>query len=385
MSLDIENLHALRQICDHLTERSATLFLGSGVNANVRNQSGEPFPLGNDLARIIAKDLLNSPDSKLSLRQVAEMARHRVGAAALNNYIFEKFSTFEPGVAHLALVQLPWDIVYTTNFDLLVENAAKMQSVAAAGYFQPIVSMQTNLEQFSEDDILYYKLHGSVDVANTSAGRLILTQSDFSDYELYRRPLFKRLERDLPRRMFVFVGYSMSDENFLNILEGCRLELGTTFLPLSYAVRKGFEDTEEHYWRDKYNIQLLRDDSEEFLLNLKETWFSEQRSVISVEERRAKEFLEVDANTRFPKVAESYYRVDPCECTGPSNARRFFMGSIPTWADIRDQVPPKRNAYWSVLGAMFEEFSDPTIAPSVYLNNRCCWNGKDDPHSYHCL
>ena len=40
-----ETLDAVRRICDRLTERRATLFLGAGVNADVKNDKGEECPL----------------------------------------------------------------------------------------------------------------------------------------------------------------------------------------------------------------------------------------------------------------------------------------------------------------------------------------------------
>jgi hypothetical protein len=50
-----------------------------------------------------------------------------------SDYLFDKFKDFTPGVVHLALVQLPWDKIYTTNFDLLVEQAAASPLVNPAG------------------------------------------------------------------------------------------------------------------------------------------------------------------------------------------------------------------------------------------------------------
>jgi len=232
-------LGAIEVICNRLSDRTATLFLGAGINANVQNSEGEAFPLGQGLSDWIARDLLNAPDLKLPLDEAAEMARFRLGDKEFNRYLYERFLSFTPGVAQLALVQLPWDIIYTTNYDLLVENAANTSSIKAAGVFRAVFSMYTDLTSFSEKDILYYKLHGSVDIANTEEGRLILTKEDYRHYELYRRPLFKRLERDLSRRTFVFVGYSLRDSNFREILEDCKNELGTRALPLSFAVYGG--------------------------------------------------------------------------------------------------------------------------------------------------
>jgi hypothetical protein len=53
----------LRVLCDHLVERSATLFLGAGVNAGVVSPDGVTCPLGNELSAWICRDLLLSPDT----------------------------------------------------------------------------------------------------------------------------------------------------------------------------------------------------------------------------------------------------------------------------------------------------------------------------------
>lgn len=376
MAVEVASLQALHIICDRLSERRATLFLGSGINAHVRNPRGDEFPLGKSLAQWIARDLLGEPNLDLDLIEVAEMAQYRVGVSAVNDYIIQRFSEFGPGVAHLALAQLPWDVIYTTNFDRLVEKAAEVLGQESAGNFRPVFSLATELDQFSEDDILYYKLHGSVDYAHTSEGRLILTRADFNDYELHRKPLFQRLANDLPQRTFVFVGYSMNDSNFRDILEGCRQELGTTSFPLSYSIRRDFTESEELYWREKYNIQLIRGDSESFFVDLKDTWVSEQRFVVPFEERRGRIYTEVDSSTRFPRFAESYYRVLPKECTGASNPKRFFIGGSPSWPDIRDRVPPYRDQYWSIFGAMMDELTTPDLPPSVYLATGAAGTGK---------
>src|SRR2546428_7308988 len=270
MSREIIMREAIEAICNRLSERTATLFLGAGINANVKNDSGELFPLGEGLSNWIARDLLNTADLSSTLDEVAEMARFRVGDKELNRYLYEQFSRFKPGIAHLALVQLPWDVIYTTNYDLLVEGASNTPSVEAAGVIHPIFSMNTGLTPFSEADILYYKLHGSIDLANTDEGRLILTKEDYRYYEAHRKPLFRRLERDLLRRTFVFIGYSLRDSDFRAILEDCRNELSARTFPLSFAVRSHFTEVEETFWREKYNIQFIQADADGFLNDVKD-------------------------------------------------------------------------------------------------------------------
>ncbi len=358
MSRDEITNRSIEVICDHLSDRSAALFLGAGINAGLTNSEGRQFPLARQLSTFICKDLLGTPDLTIDLTitldEAAEMARFRLGERELNRYLYDLLVSFGPGTAHLSLVQLPWDIIYTTNYDLLVEQAAKVPAVVPAGSIRPVLSMDLALVNFSENDILYYKLHGSVDMANTEEGRLILTKEDYRHYKVRRIPLFRRLKRDLQNRAFVFVGYSLMDSDFRAILEDCREELNIRALPLSFACRPGFTVVEETFWREKYNIQLLNATAEDFLVALKETWVAQPRAIASPDSR-VRDYLEFDQSTRFQKLGESFYYVRPSDCTGPSDPSLFFRGAEPSWGDIREEVPPKRDAYSNLLEALFPE------------------------------
>lgn len=209
-----EFLEPIRYICDHLTERTATLFLGAGINAGVKSNSGQACPLAADLSHWICNDLLSTSELDIALDEAVEIARYKLGEKALNDYLFDRFKEFRAGTAQLALIQLPWDVIYTTNFDLLVEEAATSKAIQPAGTIRVVLATTTDLSKFTESDILYYKLHGSLDVANTPAGRLILTKADYRVYERHKKPLFRRLKADLLSRTFLFAGYSLSDPKF---------------------------------------------------------------------------------------------------------------------------------------------------------------------------
>lgn len=192
---------AVEVICEKLSECQAVLFTGAGINAGLVNASEKEFPLGRDLSKWIATDLLDDSNLEIPLDDAAEMAIMKLGRQELNRYLYQEFSSFWPGTAHLSLIQLPWDVIYTTNYDLLIEEAAKVPSISPAGKIRPVLSQNTELAQFSEEDILYYKLHGSIDLANNE-GHLIITKADYRFYQEFRKPLFKRLRRDLIGRTF---------------------------------------------------------------------------------------------------------------------------------------------------------------------------------------
>ncbi len=255
------------------------------------------------------------------------MARFRLGAKALNDYIFDKFSAFEPGVAHLALAQLPWDAIFTTNYDLLVESAYQSKVINPAGTVHTVFSTDETLNGLSEEDIPYYKLHGSADYANTERWSSHFDERRLPIYETHRKPLFSRLKSDLLSKTFVFVGYSLLDDNFRAILEDCKAELQAASFPLSYAIKHSFSATEEIFWKEKYNIQLIEADAAVFMDALRATWIAENFSVLPLLKRKASEYLTLDeATTRFQKVGDSFYLVRSADCTGPANAKAIFQG-----------------------------------------------------------
>lgn len=366
----------LRTICDHLVERTATLFVGAGVNAGLLSSEGVPCPFAADLSKWLCADLLTSPETEVPLDEATEMARHSVGERVFNDYLFDKFSKYSPGVAHLGLVQLPWDKIYTTNFDMLLEQAASSEVVQSAGSLRVITSTTADVSVLSEEDIPYYKLHGSLDIANTFDGKLILTKKDYREYEKYKKPLFKRLKTDIESRTFVFIGYSLIDTNFRAVLDDCRDELGVQTLPLSYAIVHNCTPIQKEYWRDRYNIELIICDVVEFVTLLRETWINENCAVVPLLQRRSSEYLRLDTSSRFQKVGDSFYLLRTSDVTGKSNPKAFFRGAEPTWEDIRDKIPAQRDLYDTLIEGLFPELLDTTLDPSAYVITGAAGTGK---------
>jgi hypothetical protein len=89
-------LDAIRNICDHLVERATTLFLGAGVNAQLRDVSGQLCPFGPELSEWICRDLLASPETKVPLDEAVEIARYKFGPKLVNDYIYATLRSFAP-------------------------------------------------------------------------------------------------------------------------------------------------------------------------------------------------------------------------------------------------------------------------------------------------
>jgi hypothetical protein len=152
---------------------------------------------------------------------------------------------------------------------------------------------------------------------------------------------------------------------------------------LSVAVKHSFTRTEEAFWKEKYNIQLIEADATEFLDQLKNTWIAEQRSVVPLLKRKASEYLTLDeATARFQKVGDSFYLVRASDCAGPANTRAFFKGAEASWGAIRDGIAPHRDAYWPLLDSIFSELVEPNVPASLYLLTGTAGTGVDPPEEH---
>ena len=368
--------HALEAICGHLSERTAVLFLGAGINATTKAKDGSTFPLGTHLSNLITTKLLEDNESKIDLIDAADMGRRKFGDEQFNKFIYDEFNKFPPSTAHFTIAQLPWNSIYTTNYDLLIENAFANSKTVPAGKIRAIFSESTDLSTLNSDDIPYYKIHGSIDFANTAEGRLILTRDDYRKYQENRMSLFRRLHNDLLSKTFVFIGYGLGDENFRTILDEVREALGTQGLPPSFAIKQSFSKSEADYWKDKYNVQLIKADGSLFLVALRDYWHS--KTVEDFHEQWSSPIakLSESGQYKFPQIGVSFYRLIPEACVGSSHPDLFYKGGSYSWTDARDKVAPNRDQYWTLMEALYPDLIEPTLIASNYLVTGHAGTGK---------
>jgi hypothetical protein len=98
-------------------------FIGAGFSMNARVRGGGEMPDWIGLTQALAVVAEVSPD--LSGPTVASAFERRFGRVQLIEAIRRALRTdhVEPGEAHIAFSQLPFDTIYTTNFDLLLEDS----------------------------------------------------------------------------------------------------------------------------------------------------------------------------------------------------------------------------------------------------------------------
>ena len=123
---------------------------------------------------------------------------------------------FSPGETHLRLLSLPWRDVFTTNWDTLLERASS--NIAAPAY--SVVQNMEQLPLMSQPRIV--KLHGSL----PAQFPLIFTEEDYRTYPIQFAPYVNTVQQAMMESLFLLIGFSGDDPNFLKWSSWVRDNLG---------------------------------------------------------------------------------------------------------------------------------------------------------------
>jgi hypothetical protein len=200
----------IREVVARIRPDRTVLFLGAGASI----PSGAPA--GSELAKELWSRLAKSEADSDDLMEVCSLLERRFGRRELVECVRSILGDREPvGMLH-DLPRYGWSNLYTTNVDTLIEKV-----FARAG--RPVASIVSNYDygrlELSDGPKLF-KLHGSLehDVVDGSPARLVLTETDYEDYEDYRQVLYANLKLDLLTKNAIIVGYSLSDPHLRKTL-----------------------------------------------------------------------------------------------------------------------------------------------------------------------
>jgi len=177
------------------------------------------------------------------------------------SYIEDFCSPGEPNrVARSAassLATIPYfNRIVTTNWDPILEREMDV--------LVPIVE-DRDLAFWDDKKRQVLKIHGCI----TRPYSIVATQSDY-DACLSKNPLiFNKLRDLMATKTFIFIGYSMRDEDFRSIWEAITGVLGH-FTKLAYAIDPKFKPETAAYWRER-GIELVQSYDSTFLGKLRES------------------------------------------------------------------------------------------------------------------
>ncbi|HXS99018.1 MAG TPA: SIR2 family protein [Candidatus Limnocylindrales bacterium] len=181
--------------------------------------------------------------------QAAEMLQRELPSRVFTSYIDSVFGKGgEPNDIHLAIARLPFSLILTTNFDLLLEaaydRAPSFTWRDTDGVFNAIRSKKFAI----------IKLHGSANDPES----IRLTRTHYRD-STFGNPEFNEcLKSLLTWKTMLFIGYSLRDSDLLHLVDEARLRFGKKFGP-HYAIMPAQEvdDKFRAYLKDAFAIEVL--------------------------------------------------------------------------------------------------------------------------------
>ena len=228
----------LSEIQRQLWSGHASVMIGSGFSRNADRASLTiPYPPDwNTLAKRFVDRLYPDYDEEakndvLGKKGVLQLAQEFEAAfqrPALNRYVKELIcdDNLIPNALFSRLLELPWNEVFTTNYDTLLERAAK--TVLTQKY--DVVYSCKDLA-FSDSPRIM-KLHGSFP---SDATPLILTEEDYRTYPVKYSPFVNTVQQTLMENVLCLIGFSGSDPNFLKWIGWVRDNLGES-MPSIYLI-----------------------------------------------------------------------------------------------------------------------------------------------------
>lgn len=207
------------RLVEHLSRREVVLFVGAGASIEAQPK----LPTWKELIKELRKDLPELAGVDISGYDDLDVAQWFVdahGRERLQERIVELFGNEyrRPSSLQQALAKLPVNVVFTTNYDQLLERA-----FGRSGEMPDAVVDDSHVGRINDlSGTTVVKLHGCVSLSDT----VVLTRNDYEQYADHHRALVTYLQSQLATRTFLFFGFSFADPNFRVIHQAIQRTLG---------------------------------------------------------------------------------------------------------------------------------------------------------------
>lgn len=265
----------------------AILFVGSGFSRNAIALDGSKFPTAAMLARNIG--MLGGFDSANDLRYASEKYLRENSPDKLVQVILDAFSVKDVLPHQKVIATAPWRRIYTTNYDLVIEEAAR-----SSGLRIDPIDLSDNPGDYLAKKSTCIHLNGSIRNLQEEDlnGRFKLSFSSYLSSETFTNsPWHFPFKRDLEMcTALIFVGYSLYDIEIQKILyENPDFSQKTYFItspdvsererftlaPFGSCVPIGAEIFSDHI--SLHLPRLLKERSEDLLTSFRKYEISEEK------------------------------------------------------------------------------------------------------------
>ena len=217
----------IQEAVKHAMNGDAILFVGSGFSFGATSLSGQA-PLS---GRALAKELyrLSEVDAEdTDLTNASQFYVQKFGEADLSQFCREMFTIRSAAPHHVNIVDLPWQRIYTTNYDDLIERSA----VERGTVITALTPSDSPDRYLSSGRVCLHinGLIGRLGVGDLS-GDFKLTFRSYLTDEFSETPWLRVFRQDLQlAKSVIFIGYSMYDWNLAQIVHAEDIKEKTVFV-----------------------------------------------------------------------------------------------------------------------------------------------------------
>ncbi|GIK41603.1 MAG: hypothetical protein BroJett011_54360 [Chloroflexota bacterium] len=212
-------------------------FLGAAANISNLARGYAGLKLGSDVARELASQM-NGGGESANLARIALQYEVRTDRSFLVRKLKMALpdQNCEPSPLLKTLARLPFQLIVTTNYDRLLEEALKGQAfesiVQPAQGFEDTPATRGWLERLEAyDGLILYKIHGTFlgkappdpDQEDEELSPLIITEDDYIQYlsvvgkETEMIGIPNLIKKKITPSTLLFLGYSLEDWDFRTI------------------------------------------------------------------------------------------------------------------------------------------------------------------------
>lgn len=223
----------LNTIAERLKNNQASLFVGAGFSKNATLQTGAKVPpnwdeLGDVFFEKTRKRKPNKSDrAYANVLRLAEDVENMYGRPILTQLIKEAINDdlLTPSDTHMRLLALPWQDVYTTNYDTLLDRSAARLNEQNKRFY----TIRWNSQDIGMGSSPFLiKVHG--DINDTSS--IIITEEDYRKYPRDHSAMINHIRNTIMTKTLVMIGFSGNDPNFIEWLGWVRDALSNNFRKL---------------------------------------------------------------------------------------------------------------------------------------------------------
>ena len=225
----------IADLADLLQQNRLIPFLGAGFSENCNLPAASV--LVSQLQHHFKLTDLSLPGTEIELLRLAEylqIVHHGSIEQVLKpirTILNDENVDISQSTPHLLLAQLGAPIIYTTNYDRLLERTYDFLSIP----YHTVVSTADIIKSVEGGEVQIVKFHGSLETADS----IILTESDYYERLEFVTPIDIKLRADILGKSILFMGYSFSDFNIRYLwfkLRKMMQGLDTNLRPDSYIL-----------------------------------------------------------------------------------------------------------------------------------------------------